>query len=78
MARQNGNTLYEPLYRDQTKELNRLRRENHRLLAENTELRRRITDLEAAIKKLTDTKTRFRFFLFGEKKQSPDRCKAWI
>jgi len=32
---------------------------------------RRIAELEAMVRKLTDTKTRFRFFLFGEKNQTP-------
>jgi len=39
------------------------------LQARLAEQERRITELETAICKLTDTKTRFRFFLFGEKKK---------
>lgn len=68
--KKNDNQRYEPLYRQQAKELTRLRRVNQRLLAENAELKARLTALEAAVRKLTDTKARFRFFLFGEKKNS--------
>lgn len=69
MGGRNRNRLYEPLYREQGRELTRLRRENTELRAHLKEAQVEIAALKEALRKLTDTKTRFRFFLFGEKQQ---------
>ena len=66
----NSNIRYEPLYRRQSQELNLLRQENQQLQAENADFKQRIVALEETVRKLTDTKNRFRFFLFGEQKKS--------
>jgi len=59
------------------KRIRKLERQNKRLKTTVTkqqtkleEQDQRITELEAALRKLTDTKTRFRFFLFGEQKKN--------
>lgn len=66
------------LHKQARQRVKRLERENSQLKATITrqqakigEQDKRIAELEAALRKLTDTKTRFRFFLFGEKNKSP-------
>lgn len=75
--KKNDNLRYEPLYRQACTENNQLQRENKELKQENVDLKRRLDEVEAAVRKLTDTKNRFRFFLFGEQKkdQSPQSKK---
>lgn len=64
------------LHKTARKRIRQLEQENKQLTAtvarqqlKIEEQDQRIAELEAALRKLTDTKTRFRFFLFGESKK---------
>lgn len=61
------------LHQQARRRVTKLEQVNKHVKSENAELKARLAKLEEQVRKLTDTKTRFRFFLFGERNQSPKR-----
>lgn len=67
----NANVLYEPLFRQLSKDYRSLERENERLREENAEQNAQIHDLESRLKKLEDANAHLKRLLFARKGPRP-------
>lgn len=67
----NANLLYEPLFRQLSKDYRSLERENERLREENAEKEARVQDLEERLKKVEEANAHLKQLLFARARTAP-------